>query len=124
MSTAASTDLQEHDKLLGIRKDTVNRYDWSWCLLSFSWRFALFVDRFLTATNLLNIAQQISMLTIVGAGLTFGFAAREMDLSVGYAVGLSGILVPLMLINGYSLPVAAGTGLCRASLSVASTRRL
>ena len=34
--------------------------------------FSLTVDRFLTSQNLLNIAQQISMLTIVGAGLTFG----------------------------------------------------
>ncbi|OLP54781.1 ATPase [Rhizobium rhizosphaerae] len=68
--------------------------------------FALTVDRFLTASNLLNIVQQISMLTIVGAGLTFGFAAREMDLSVGYTVGLSGILVPLMLISGVPLPIA------------------
>jgi len=68
--------------------------------------FALTVERFLTTTNLLNIVQQISMLAIVGAGLTFGFAAREMDLSVGYMVGLSGILVPLLLISGVSLPVA------------------
>ena len=111
MNTAASTDLQEHDMFLGLRKDTVNRYSTVVVLALIFLGFALFVDRFLTATNLLNIAQQISMLTIVGAGLTFGFAAREMDLSVGYAVGLSGILVPLMLINGYSLPVAAGAGL-------------
>jgi ribose transport system permease protein len=111
MNTAASTDLQEHDMFLGLRKDTVNRYSTVVVLALIFLGFALFVERFLTATNLLNIAQQISMLTIVGAGLTFGFAAREMDLSVGYAVGLSGILVPLLLINGYSLPVAAGAGL-------------
>ncbi|MCJ8507088.1 ABC transporter permease [Rhizobium lemnae] len=68
--------------------------------------FALTVDRFLTTSNLLNIVQQISMLTIVGAGLTFGFGAKEMDLSVGYTVGLTGILVPLMLISGVPLPLA------------------
>src|SRR5690606_32457328 len=73
--------------------------------------FSLTVDRFLTANNLLNIIQQISMLTIVGTGLTFGFAAREMDLSVGYMVGMAGIMVPLMLVAGYPLPLALLAGL-------------
>ncbi len=73
--------------------------------------FSLTVDRFLTANNLLNIIQQISMLTIVGAGLTFGFAAREMDLSVGYMVGMAGIIVPFCwlpahLCRWHCLPVS------------------
>ena len=73
--------------------------------------FSLFVDRFLTPFNLTNILQQIAILTIVGVGLTFGFAAKEIDLSVGFTVGLSGILVPLLLVSGYSLPVAMLAGL-------------
>ncbi len=73
--------------------------------------FSLTVDRFLTANNLLNILQQIAMLTIVGAGLTFGFAAREMDLSVGYMVGMAGIVVPLLLVAGTPLPLALLAGL-------------
>lgn len=68
--------------------------------------FSLFVDRFFTLFNLSNILQQISILGIVGAGLTFGFAAKEIDLSVGYTVGLAGILTPLLLVNDYSLFVA------------------
>lgn len=73
--------------------------------------FALFVDRFLTVRNLVNITQQISMLTIVGVGLTFGFALREMDLSVGYTASLSGLAVPLLLVAGYSVPTAVAVGL-------------
>ena len=73
--------------------------------------FGLFVDRFMTVFNLTNILQQISILTIVGCGLTFGFAAREIDLSVGYSVGLAGILVPLLLVAGQPLLVALGAGL-------------
>ena len=73
--------------------------------------FALFVDRFMTVFNLTNILQQISILTIVGCGLTFGFAAREIDLSVGYTVGLAGILVPLLLVGGTPLPLALCAGL-------------
>lgn len=79
--------------------------------------FSIFVDRFLTPFNLANILQQISILGIVGAGLTFGFAAREIDLSVGYTVGLAGILTPLMLVEGYGLPVAFATALA-AGLAV------
>lgn len=89
-----------------IRKDWLLRYSTLFALILLFLGFALTVDRFLTTSNLLNIVQQISMLTIVGAGLTFGFAAREMDLSVGYMVGLSGILVPLLLISGVPLPLA------------------
>ena len=87
-------------------RDWMLKYSTLFALILLFVGFALTVDRFLTASNLLNIIQQISMLTIVGAGLTFGFAAREMDLSVGYTVGLAGILAPLLLISGVPLPLA------------------
>ena len=73
--------------------------------------FSLFVDRFFSTPNLINILQEISVLTIVGVGLTFGFACREMDLSVGYAVGLSGLLVPILLIADWSVVPALAVGL-------------
>lgn len=72
--------------------------------------FAIWVDRFFTATNMVNILQQISMLTIVGVGLTFTFATKEMDLSVGYTAGLASLVVPMMLIAGWPLPVALVLG--------------
>lgn len=104
--------LPRHDTLFGvIRKDHVQRYSTLVVLVLMFLGFSLFVDRFLTSNNLLNIAQQISMLTIVGAGLTFGFAAREMDLSVGFTVGLAGVLVPLLLVAGTPLPLALLAGL-------------
>lgn len=100
------------DTVLGpIRKDHVQRYSTLVVLVLMFVVFGLLVDKFLTPQNLLNIAQQISMLTIVGAGLTFGFAAREMDLSVGFTVGLAGVLVPLLLVKGVALPLALLAGL-------------
>jgi ribose transport system permease protein len=100
------------DTVLGfIPKDYLQRYSTLVVLVLMFLVFSVAVDRFLTPQNLLNIAQQISMLTIVGAGLTFGFAAREMDLSVGFTVGLAGVLVPLMLVAGWSLPLALLAGL-------------
>jgi ribose/xylose/arabinose/galactoside ABC-type transport system permease subunit len=100
-----------------VRRDWILKYSTLFALILLFLGFALTVDRFLTAANLLNIIQQISMLTIVGAGLTFGFAAREMDLSVGYMVGLAGILVPLLLISGAPLPLALLAGIA-AGLAV------
>ncbi|MFN4130558.1 MAG: ABC transporter permease, partial [Paracoccaceae bacterium] len=95
----------------GIRKDHVQRYSTLVVLVLMFVGFSIGVDRFLTPQNLMNIAQQISMLTIVGAGLTFGFAAREMDLSVGFTVGMAGVLVPLLLVGGTPLPLALLAGL-------------
>jgi len=94
-----------------ISSDWLQRYSTLIVLILMFIGFSLFVDRFMTVFNLTNILQQISILTIVGAGLTFGFAAKEIDLSVGYTVGLAGILTPLLLVSGYSLPVAFGASL-------------
>lgn len=101
-----------HDLVFGIiRKDHIQRYSTIVVLFLMIIGFSIGVDRFLTSQNIMNIAQQISMLAIVGAGLTFGFAAREMDLSVGFTVGMAGVLVPLLLVGGASLPVALLAGL-------------
>ncbi|PWC51784.1 ATPase [Azospirillum sp. TSA6c] len=109
--------------MFGLRKEHVQRYSTLVVLVAMFLVFSLGVDRFLTGQNLLNIAQQISMLTIVGAGLTFGFAAREMDLSVGYTVGLAGVLVPLLLVKGVPLPLALLAGL-GAGLAVGAVNAL
>ena len=94
-----------------VRSDFVQRYSTLGVLILMFLGFSLFVDRFLTPFNLSNILQQIAILTIVGSGLTFGFAAKEIDLSVGYTVGLAGILVPLLLTMGYPLALALLAGL-------------
>lgn len=110
--TVSGTVQQNDDRIFGfIRKGWIQKYSTIVALLVIFLVFSVGVNRFLTPLNLLNIVQQISMLTIVGAGLTFGFAAREMDLSVGYTVGLAGILVPLLLTWGVPLPIAALGGL-------------
>ena len=95
------------DTVLGpIRREHLQRYSTLVVLILMFAVFALAVDKFLTSQNLLNIAQQISILTIVGAGLTFGFAAREMDLSVGFAVGLAAMWaiarVPILRIRAWT----------------------
>jgi ribose transport system permease protein len=99
-----------------VRSDFIQRYSTLGVLILMFIGFSLFVDRFLTPFNLTNILQQIAILTIVGSGLTIGFAAKEIDLSVGFTVGLSGILVPLLLTSGFSIAVALLAGLAAGVL--------
>jgi ribose transport system permease protein len=50
-------------------------------------------EYFLKVTNLLNIAKQASVLSIVGIGLTFVIISGGIDLSVGSIASLSGVLL-------------------------------
>ncbi len=75
-------------------------------------------DTFFTETNVLRVAQAISLLTIIAVGMTFLFIAGELDLSVGTMYGLLCLTIskamfvwdlhPLMAM---ALTIAAGAGL-------------
>jgi len=57
--------------------------------------FTIASPTFFTATNLLNISAQISILAIVAAGMTFVIIAAEIDLSVANVAIMSGVLMAL-----------------------------
>lgn len=73
--------------------------------------FAIFVENFFSLQNIVNILQQISMLTIVGVGLTFTFVTKEIDLSVGFTAGLAGLVAALLMVSGWSMATAMLVGL-------------
>lgn len=73
--------------------------------------FAVFVENFFSLQNIVNILQQISMLTIVGVGLTFTFVTKEIDLSVGFTAGLAGLVAALLMVSGWSMATAMLVGL-------------
>ena len=64
--------------------------------------FALFAvmspDKFLAATNLQNLLQQVVTYTIIGCGLSFCLVCGGNDLSAGASMALSGIIVVNLLI--------------------------
>lgn len=70
---------------------------------------------FLTLSNLLNIAEQTTIIAIVAVGMTFVIITAGIDLSVGSVLALSGIIMASALRAGVPLPLAllagAGTGL-------------
>lgn len=72
--------------------------------------FALFVENFLTGTNLLNVAKQISYLTILSLGFLLALTAAELDLSFANVCSLAGVSCGGLIYYHYSIPLAIGAG--------------
>jgi len=74
-------------------------------------------DRFLTIVNLLNVAEQIAIVGVLGVGMTFVILTAGIDLSVGSIVALTAV-VGAISVNAHgmaaavaiSLAVGAGVG--------------
>jgi ribose transport system permease protein len=60
-------------------------------------------DTFLTARNWINITQQLSMLAVVAATMTFVMVMNDFDLSVGSMASLAGIVAATLFALGFSV---------------------
>ena len=63
-------------------------------------------ETFLTARNLLNVSQQISMLAVIAFTMTIVMVMEDFDLSVGSMASLAGVSAAVLFTQGYG--VAAG----------------
>ncbi|WCK56293.1 ribose ABC transporter permease [Aneurinibacillus sp. Ricciae_BoGa-3] len=63
-------------------------------------------NAFFTTTNLLNIARQVSITAIVGAGMTLVILVAGIDLSVGAVLAVSGAIVAGVLASTNSVMLA------------------
>ncbi|MDX1616715.1 MAG: ABC transporter permease [Candidatus Promineifilaceae bacterium] len=93
----------------------VRRYSVFLILLGIALLFGLSTERFLTPSNLLNIALQTSIIAIVSIGMTFVILTAGIDLSVGSLMALSGALAAGLAVNqglgtfgGIALALLAG----------------
>jgi ribose/xylose/arabinose/galactoside ABC-type transport system permease subunit len=84
---------------------------------------SLLSDRFLTTSNLINVARQVSINAIVAAGMTIVIITGGIDLSVGSTIALAGcaaLLVARLLgdVAGMTVGIlaAAGVGLLNGAL--------
>ncbi len=66
---------------------------------------------FLTVSNLLNIAEQATIIAIVAVGMTFVIITAGIDLSVGSVLAFAGVVMASALHQGVPLPVALLVGL-------------
>ncbi|WP_108485357.1 ABC transporter permease [Oceaniglobus ichthyenteri] len=93
----------------------MNTFRQSGTLLGFALIVVFFAvqlpDTFLTARNLINISQQLSMLAVVAATMTIVMVMNDFDLSVGSMASLSGIVAAMVFAAGYPVPVGLAAGL-------------
>ncbi|WP_061938226.1 ABC transporter permease [Aureimonas sp. AU22] len=87
-------------------------------LLAMIAAFAVLSPRaFPTLNNFTNVLNQASLTMIIAAGLTLAVVVGELDLSVGFAASLHGILVTgLIVSNGLPIPLAILIVLCAGAL--------
>ena len=70
----------------------------------------LFNRGFLTGNNLMNIARQTAMISVMAVGMTFVLSAGEIDLSIGSVVALASLTTALAL-RHFNLVVGVIAGL-------------
>ena len=73
--------------------------------------FTLLSPYFLTASNLMNVAQQSAIIAVISVGMTFVIITAGIDLSVGSVLAFSGVVMASVLHAGLPLPVGILTGL-------------
>ena len=77
--------------------------------------FHAFTGQFLTPENLYNIAQQTAVVGIMATAMALVIVARQIDLSVGSALGVVGVLIAfLMYTKGWHWTLASLAGLAVA----------
>ena len=75
--------------------------------------FSLASPWFLSIDNFLNIGRQTALVSIIAMGMTFVIIARQIDLSVGSTLALSGMCAALAMAyidNNWVVGAAAGIG--------------
>src|SRR5215216_7050844 len=62
-------------------------------------------DRFLTASNFVNLILQTAPYAVIAMGVTFALLRGEIDLSIGFVSGVGGVLTAILLTpDGNELP--------------------
>lgn len=93
-------------------RDFLGRWSGVLVLLALWLALTLMTPRFLTPSNLLNVALQSSILAVVALGMTLTIISGGIDLSVGSVVAFTGALTAgLMVRNGWPVGGAILAGL-------------
>jgi D-xylose transport system permease protein len=80
-------------------------------------------DRFLTASNFVNLLVQTAPYAVIAMGVTFALLLGEIDLSIGFVSGVGGVLTAILLTPDKSVPptwlvmvIVIGAGLAIGTL--------
>jgi ribose transport system permease protein len=77
---------------------------------------SFFAPHFLTFRNLINVARQISINAILAAGMTFVILTGGIDLSVGSALAVAGVISVWLTTKGVSPVLAVLAGIVTGAL--------
>ena len=77
---------------------------------------ALSSDAFLTASNLLNVLRQASLIFLVSSGVTLVIVAAGLDLSIGATLGLSACLAASAIQSTGTIALGVAAGLACGTL--------
>jgi len=75
-------------------------------LLAMIIAFSLLLPPFRSINNIMNILGQTTMLSIFAGGMTCVLKMGDFDLSIGGTPAISGIVVAMLLVAGFSAPIA------------------
>ncbi|RKD75976.1 ribose transport system permease protein [Sinobaca qinghaiensis] len=99
-------------------KNSLSLFDWrqyivyiAFVLVLIYFSITLAEEGFMTTGNILNIARQTAMISIMGVAMTFVIASKEIDLSVGSIAALSAITTALTMQQGLGMITAIIVGL-------------
>lgn len=67
---------------------------------------SFFTDSFLKVSNLMQVLRQICINALLAYGMTFVLIIGGIDLTVGSVVGASGVMMVILLNNGFHIAVA------------------
>ena len=95
----------------------MRKYQTFLILLGLIFVCSIISDRFLRVTNLINIARQISIVTILAFGETLLIISGGIDLSVGAVAGMAGVIGCQVFIGTDSIPLAVVVGILLGALA-------
>ncbi len=97
--------------------ELLQRFSVLFILIALCLVLALLSDRFLTHSNLLNVALQTSLVALLAFGMSFTILTAGIDLSVGSVMAFCGALVAgLMVRQGLNTYLAMGLALAMGCL--------
>ena len=79
-------------RTLQLNRNFLNRYGIFIALVALAGVLSVTTDSFATASNLTNVARQVSINGILAVGVTFVLLTGGVDLSLGSVVALSGVV--------------------------------
>lgn len=91
--------------------DQIRQFGTFFGLIALCLLFTLLSPYFLTTSNLLNVAQQSSIIAVISVGMTFVIITAGIDLSVGSVLAFSGVVMASVLHAGLPIPIGILVGL-------------